>query len=64
MHLPGDVSSENNALTLQKLLYVITSAEKDDNYIFLSQWSVTLISLPLPPPQNCEYLKLQPMQYM
>jgi hypothetical protein len=40
MYLPGDVSAENSVVTLQELLYVVTSVEKDDNYIFLSQWSV------------------------
>jgi len=31
MHLPDDVSAENNAVTLQELLYVVTSVEKVDN---------------------------------
>jgi hypothetical protein len=40
MHLPGDVSAENNAVTLQELLYVVISFEKGDIRTFLSQWSV------------------------
>jgi len=31
VHLPDDVSAENNAVTLQELLYVVTSVEKGDN---------------------------------
>lgn len=63
MHLPGDVSAENNAVTLQELLYVVTSVEKVTATSSYHNGVFNLISLPLPPPR-CKYLKLQPMQCM